>query len=150
MITWAEFETEAPEIAQIGKDLFYHPDRGMVAILATADHRGRPHVAPVSPIFCDRGIYLSVGAHTPKVRDFRSNGHYAMHARVGSDDLGFQITGPVRPVESAEERDAVVSAIPFPSFEKSDPIFELLIDRAVVVTWPERTTRGRKSVWSAS
>lgn len=147
MIRWAEFARAAPQMARIGKQLLYHSGRGEVAILATVDHHGLPRVAPVSPIFYERGIYLSVGAHTPKARHLGRNGHYAMHALVGEDDLEFQISGSARPVVASDEQKGVVAAIPFPSFNASDPIFELLIDHAVVVEWPERTTRGKKTVW---
>lgn len=45
------------------------------------------------------------------------------------------------------EHDRVVAAIPFPSFNASDPIFELLLERALTVTWTKPATRGRKSTW---
>lgn len=149
MISWAEFEVRSADIARAGIELLYHPGRGEVAILATVDPLGRPRVAPVSPIFCDAGLYLSLGAHTPKYRHLRRDPHYALHAMVGADDLEFQISGLVRWVESVSERNAVVAAIPFPSFDASDPIVELLIDRALMVTWPQRTARGVKTAWQA-
>jgi hypothetical protein len=149
MIDWTAFTRTAPPLAETGKRLLFRADRGEVAILATVDAAGKPHVAPVSPIFCGDGVYLSVGPHTPKARHLAANGRYALHALVGADDLEFQMSGAARKVTTASERDAVVSAIPFPSFDPSDPIFELLIDHAVVVTWPERTPRGKKLVWSA-
>ena len=98
----------------------------------------------MSPIFCEEGIYLSVGSHTPKVRHLESNRRYALHAIVGADDLEFQIAGTARRVDSGAEHDAVVSAIPFPSYDASDPIYELLIQRALSVTWSEPGTRGNK------
>ncbi|MEQ8859205.1 MAG: pyridoxamine 5'-phosphate oxidase family protein [Pseudomonadales bacterium] len=150
MITWSEFETAAPDIARTGRSLLDHPGRGEVAILATVDLQGRPRLSPVCPIFCHSGVYLSVGAHTPKSGHLQRDGRYALHAQVGADDLEFQISGMARLVESKVERDAVVAAIPFPSFDASDPIVELLIDRALVVTWPDRTTRGVKTVWRAA
>ena len=147
-MNWHDFEKAAPDIAQIGKNFLYKPDRGEVAIFATVDLTGRPRVAPVSPIFSAQGVYVSVGAHTPKRSHLERNGLYAMHALVGVDDLEFQISGNARYVESDVEHKTVVSAIPFPSYDADDPIYELLIDRALVVTWPERSTRGNKMVWS--
>jgi uncharacterized pyridoxamine 5'-phosphate oxidase family protein len=145
---WDDFEKAAPEIALTGKSLLYRPDRGEVAIMATVDGNGKPRVAPVAPIFCEGGVYLSVGSHTPKVHHLRNNGWYAMHAMVGADDLEFQMAGTVCKVESPTERNAVVSAIPFPSYDANDPIFELLVERALMVTWPQRSTHGKKTVWS--
>ena len=111
------------------------------------DGTGKPRVAPVCPIFCAAGIYLSIGAHTPKLTHLRANGSFALHALVGADDREFQISGSVRPVTTGAERDAVVAAIPFPSFDADDPLFELLLERAVAVTWSE--TGSAKQVWRA-
>jgi len=147
-VRWHDFEKAAPNISRIGKRLLYSPNTGEVAILATVDGTGRPFVAPVCPIFCEEGVYLLAGSHTPKVRHLERNGLYALHALVGGDDLEFQIAGTVRRVESGAEHDAVVSAIPFPSYDANDPIYELLIERALCVTWPERSTRGNKEAWS--
>ena len=147
-LSWPEFERAAADIAAIGKGLLYHADRGEVGILATVDSAGRPRVAPVAPIFCAAGLYLSVGAHTPKFAHLEHDQRYALHALVGADDLEFQIGGVVRRVEAADERDAVVAAIPFPSYDANDPIYELLIERALSVTWPQPGTSEKKT-WTA-
>ena len=55
-MSWHDFEKAAPDIAQIGKNLLYKPDRVEVAIFATIDLTGRPRVAPVSPIFSAQGV----------------------------------------------------------------------------------------------
>ncbi len=147
---WHEFAEAEPAIAEVGLSLLYRENQGEVAILATVDEGGRPRVAPVSPIFCEDGLYLSVGAHTPKVRHLKHNGLYALHALLGADDLEFQISGSVREVDNRAEHDRVVAAIPFSSFDASDPIFELLLERALTVTWTKPATRGSKSAWVAN
>ena len=149
VVSWSEFERAAPELAAVGRELLYRPDCGEVGILATVDAAGSPRVAPVCPIFSDAGIYLSVRAHTPKCRHLKGDGRYALHALVGGDDLEFQISGRVRLVGDADERRRVIAAIPFPSFGVDDPIFELEIERALVVSWPEGGERGDKRAWSA-
>ncbi len=146
---WGAFEDANGELAAVGRQLLYRSDRGEVGILATVDARGRPRLAPVCPIFTGPGIYLSVGAHTPKAADLARNPVYALHAQVGADDLEFQIRGRARRVDDHDERSSVVSAIPFPSYDPDDPIFELLIERSLVVTWPQRTTRGHRRSWQA-
>lgn len=148
MLTWIDFERAAPEIAQTGKALLFHPDRGEVAILATIDAGGGPSVAPICPIFADRGVYVLASRRTPKVGHLQVDGRYALHALVGADDLEFQMRGAVRPVTSASEHEAVLSAIPFPSYDANDPLFELLISHALAVTWPTPGTPRRMS-WSA-
>lgn len=147
-LSWSDFRQAAPEIAAVGSRLLHHPDHGEVAILATVDRHGRPRVAPVCPIFAPPGMYVLAGAATPKVRQLRRDPRYALHALVGADDLEFQITGRARHVDAAAERADVLPAIPFGSFDPADPIFELLIESALVVTWPS-PGEPRKLRWTA-
>lgn len=149
MLRWPEFKNAAPEIAAVGTTLLYNPDAGEVAILATVDARNRPWLAPFCPIFTDRGLYLLAAAHTPKVRHLQSNPRYALHALLGADDLEFQTSGSVRCVDDDTERIEVIAAIPFPSFDQTDPIFELLIERALTVIWPEPGKR-RELAWTVN
>ena len=150
-VRWSEFAAEAPELAEIGLGLLWRPDQGIAAILAT-ESPGGPHVAPVCPIFAQAGgqagLHLLIGADTPKHRHLRRSGRYALHAPVGADDLEFQIGGRAELVESAEMRAAVLDAVPFASFDPADPIYELLIERALGVSWP-RAGVARKQVWRA-
>ena len=150
-VHWSAFAAEAPELAGIGRGLLWRPDQGIAAILAT-ERPGGPHVAPVCPIFAAvggrGGLYLLVGADTPKHRHLRRGGRYALHAPVGADDLEFQIGGRAELVELAEMRVAVLDGVPFPSFDPADPIYELLIERALSVSWPQPGL-PRKQVWRA-
>ena len=147
MLQWSDFKRAAPDIAAIGERLLHNPDAGEVAILATVDHLGRPWVAPFCPVFADRGMYLLAAAETPKVRHLAANSAYALHAMVGTDDLEFQVAGTTRLVRSDEERQAVIAAVPFPSFDANDPIFELQIGRALSVSWPQ-PGRRQKLAWA--
>ena len=103
-VRWAAFAAQAPDLAEQGRNLWYRPNQGEVALFATVDTRGHPRIAPVSPICCGDGLYLSVGGHTPKLKHLEANGRYAMHGLVGADDLEFQISGPVRRVDADAER----------------------------------------------
>jgi hypothetical protein len=135
MLRWREFEEATPGIAAVGKSLLYHPDRGEVGLLATVDTSGSPRLAPVCPVFTTQGIYLLAGVATPKRRHLDLDGRYALHAQVGADDQEFQIGGTCRRVEVRNEIAEVLAAITFESFAADDPLFELLIDRALWVSW---------------
>jgi hypothetical protein len=148
MLHWPEFRSTAPEIATIGEKLLYNPKAGEVAIIATVDHQQKPWVAPFCPIFTEQGMYLLAGAHTPKARHLLVNSAYSLHALLGADDLEFQVAGMARSVTMERERSAVISAVPFPSFDATDPIFELQIARALTVTWPEPGINKRQT-WTA-
>ncbi len=137
MLHWPEFKSAAPEIAAAGERLLYNQDAGEIAILATVDRSSKPWVAPFCPIFTKAGMYLLAAAHTPKVKHLLGNPSYSLHALLGADDLEFQVSGVARLVSAPDERTAVISAVPFPSFDATDPIFERQIGRALTVTWPE-------------
>ncbi len=148
MLHWPEFKKASPEISTIGEKILYNPNAGEVAILATVDSRNRPWVAPFCPIFTDKGLYLLAAAHTPKANHLLRNPNYSLHALLGPDDLEFQVAGNARAVSSEDERSQVISAVPFPSFDATDPIFELQVARALTVTWPEPGKKKLRS-WAA-
>ena len=150
--TWREFETESPAIAEAGQRLLVGPDGVAIAFLATASGNGTPHLAPVCPIFSDGRLYLSAASSTPKVRDLRENPRFALHSFLGANDEEFQIRGVATEVESSRERNTVLSAIKFGSFDASHPIFDLSIARALWVHWErvgEPDTRPVRRSWSA-
>ena len=134
------------EFRKTGELLLKHDDHGEVALLATINGAGNPAVSPVCPIFTETAVYLLVGRKTPKYRHLQQNPHYALHAQVGADDLEFQISGESREVHDETERQQVLSAIPFPSFDRTDPVFELQINRALLVTW--QSGEPRKTAWA--
>jgi hypothetical protein len=138
--SWAEFESAAPEFGAAGRRLFVDADDVAIGFLATVSERSAPHLGPVCPIFCGAHLYLSAGAHTPKVADLRSRGAYVLHAFLAANDEEFQVAGRATEVDDPVERSAVHAAIPFKSFKRSDPIFCFAIDRAVWVYW-ERVGR---------
>lgn len=135
-LNWSAFAQAAPEIAALGKQKLFSETNGEVAILATVDQHGRPWLAPVCPIFAADGLYLLISQGSPKVHHLRHSSHFALHALVDADDAEFQIAGIVTEV-MGDARAQVISAIPFPSFDPDDPIFECRINRALKVTWPD-------------
>lgn len=135
MASWAELERAAPGIAASGRRLLVGADGVAIGFLATADAAGRPHIAPVCPIFCGEELYLSAAARSPKVRDLRSNGRFVLHAFLGESDEELQLAGRATEAHEPAERAAVHAAIPFPAFHKEDPIFRLAFERALWVYW---------------
>lgn len=137
MLHWPEFKRAAPKIAAVGERLLDKPDTAEVAILATLDSERRPRVAPFCPIFTEKGVYILAASRTPKARHLGMNPAYSLHALLGPDDLEFQVTGAAKPVNTKRERSEVIAAIRFPSFDATDPIYELQISQALAVMWPE-------------
>jgi hypothetical protein len=145
MASWLELEREASEFATAGRRLFVGEDGTAIGYLATG-LGGTPHLSPVCPIYCGDHLYLSAGARTPKVRDLRGGGGYVLHAFLAENDEEFQIAGSAEEVLDSVERAAVHGAIPFPAFDKDDPIFRLGIERALWVYWERVGTPETQAV----
>jgi hypothetical protein len=77
-ISWGEFAEREPELARFGaRRLTAAP-----AYLATVRRSGMPRVHPVTPIFTDDGLFLFMEPTSPKRRDLRERGWFAMHNGV--------------------------------------------------------------------
>ena len=152
MASWAAFEASAADFARAGRRLLVGADGVAIAFLATVSGRGRPHLAPVCPIFCGDDLVLSVGARTPKRGDLSERGAYVLHAFLGKDDEEFQIAGDAHEVSDSGERAAVHGAIPFAAFNREDPIFRLEIERCLWCLWEnvgQPNTRPIRRRWRA-
>lgn len=130
-----DFEAAAPDFAAAGRRLLGGADGLPIGFLASADAGSKPHLSPVCPIFAGRGLYLSAKGGSPKAGDLRANGRFSLHAFLGADDEEFQILGRAREVTEPREREQVHQAIRFGAFDRSDPVFELAVERALWVAW---------------
>jgi hypothetical protein len=156
MATWAEFETDAPELAAFGRKLM----PGIpLAYLATIRPDGGPRLHPFCPIFANGGLYGAIGRDTPKARDLRRDGRYVIHALPGppSDDE-FSMRGHAREVDEPSLRAALereVKAAGIGGMIESvrrDPIFEFDIERVDTATWEltgEPGTYAVRKRWNA-
>jgi hypothetical protein len=150
--SWADFEARAPELAAAGHRRLVGDDGVAIGFLATAADAASIHLSPVCPIFCGAHLYLSAGRSTPKVRDLRRGGYFALHAFLGENDEEFQVAGRAAEATDEAERSAVHEAIPFQAFQRADPVFRLSIERALWVFWEnvgQPDTRAVRRRWSA-
>ena len=149
-MSFAAFAAAAPDFAAAARRLFVGADGVAIGFLATVSGDGRPHLSPVCPVFCGGDVYLVAAAHSPKTSDLRANGAFVLHAFLGASDEELQLAGRAREVERTEERAAVHAAIPFASFQRSDPIFRLALERALWVHWErpgQPDTRAVRRRW---
>lgn len=153
MTSWSGFAAAAPEFAEAGRRLLVGEDGVSIGFFASVDSALRPHLSPVCPIFCGDDLFLSAAARTPKARDLRERQSYVLHAFLGANDEEFQVAGAAREELSPDRRSAVHEAIPFPAFDKADPIFRLSIERSLWVYWENvgtPKTRPIRRAWQRS
>jgi hypothetical protein len=91
-ISWGEFADREPELARFGAGLL----TAAPAYLATTRLSGAPRVHPVTPIFTAVGLFLFMEPTSPKARDLRERGWFALHSGV-PDNAGtggeFNVSG---------------------------------------------------------
>ena len=97
-------------------------------------------------MFCGDELYLVAAAHSPKTSDLRATGSFVLHAFLGANDEELQLAGRAHEALRAEERAAVHAAIPFASFQRSDPNFRLAFERALWVYWERAGQPDTKAV----
>jgi hypothetical protein len=149
-VNWLDFAAEAPDLAAAGMRLLTHGGEVPIGFLATV-HRSL-HLAPVCPIVCPPGLYLSIGAHTPKRSDLDRDGRYVLHAFLGGDDEEFAIAGTAHRCGDDGERSRVHAAIRFGAFSRDDPIYRLDVRRVRWVSWENVGRPGTRPIcrtWSA-
>lgn len=91
-ISWGEFAKREPELARFGADRL----TAAPAYLATVRRSGAPRVHPVTPIFTADGLFLFMEPTSPKGRDLKDRGGFALHNGV-PDNAGsggeFNVSG---------------------------------------------------------
>ncbi len=78
MADWDEFEAQEPELAAFGSARLAVPP----AYLATLRASGIPRVHPVTPVIAAGRLFIFMEPTSPKGRDLRERGWYAIHNGV--------------------------------------------------------------------
>ncbi len=127
-VSWGEFAELEPELAAFGGERL----TAVPAYLATIRRSGAPRVHPVTPIITAGGLYLFMEPASPKGRDIRERGRFALHNGV-PDNAGtggeFHIAGSGRAIVDPALWNQVAEAA---GYEPADRyvLFELRLDAA--------------------
>lgn len=128
MITWGELAGRAPELASFGADrLTARP-----AYLATVRRNGTPRVHPVTPVVTPQGLFLFMEPASPKGRDLRERGRYALHNGVPDNEGSggeFSLTGRGLAVDDPAVWEVVADSAGYPVMDRY-VLFELMVDEA--------------------
>ena len=134
MLSWSKFETQVAEVAAAGARLLHE---GELAFLASTGGDGRPRLHPFMPKIVNGRLVAFIMDSSPKCRDLRERGVYAIHALPGKEDESFFVSG--RAVLRNDEKPlwgAVATAMNFDAgVDAHHILYEFLIDRALWTTW---------------
>jgi hypothetical protein len=126
MTTWGDFAAAEPALASFVGDRL----RAAPSYLATVRASGAPRVHPVTPIITTAGLYLFMEPASPKGRDLRERGSFALHNGV-TDNAGTggeaSVRGMGRFVDDAALRAAAAAAASYAPADRY-VLFELLVD----------------------
>ena len=131
MVTWAQFETAEPELAELGRGLL---EQHQLAYLATVRADGAPRLHPVSPKIIEGRLYVCTPRSSPKAQDQIRDGRYVMHLLPGRNDDEFRLRGRARLITEPAELERILAEGPH-YFRIEDYLFEYDIEEAATAYW---------------
>ena len=166
MASWREFESGAPDIAEVARALWpgitalhRREPRALavpwfpIAFLATARADGSPRLHPFCPVLAGGRLYAAIPQSSPKGHDLRRDPRCAIHALPGPDDDELSIRARGREVGQDQATRARVVATVRPSgvggmieTVSKDPIFEFDILQVDVARWLDIGQPGTHAV----
>ncbi len=128
MAGWSNLERDAPELAAFGASRLTSGP----AYLATVRADGRPRVHPVQPIIGEGHLFVFMEPTSPKVRDLRERGSFALHSGVPDNEGSggeYWVSGTGRLLDDPSLRAVAAAAA---SYSPADRyvLFELEPDEA--------------------
>ena len=146
MVTWKQFATAEPELADAGRALLFQFDVGL-AFLATVRGDGAPRLHPVCPVLSNDRLFVLVTSGSPKRRDLLGDGRFALQSfpqpKAGSDE--FYISGKADLVDDQATRADVLRDAR-PMADAAEVAFELWIDRVMHTRWEHVLTPQMRPV----
>ena len=131
MATWGEFAAARPDMAEVLVKLL---DWIPITYLATVRSDGAPRVHPVCPVMAEGRMFVAIPPSSPKGRDLRRDGRYAMHALPGKRDDEFYVTGQAVLVEDEATRRLVAETAKH-EVRAEEIIFEFDIEHTMTAYW---------------
>lgn len=137
-MSWRNFGFAAPELAVLGAArLAKRP-----AYLATIRADGAPRVHPVSPFISDDTLFVYMEPASPKGKDLRRDGRYAMHCSVEDASGGggeFCVRGRAVVVDDPQTRGEAFDAARAIGYKPNDGyvLFELGVEEALATIYED-------------
>ncbi len=157
-VTWQALETEAPEIARLGRERL---EAARLALIGTLRADGSPRISPIEPYFAAGALVFGAMAWSRKAHDLQRDPRCVVHSVVTGPNAG---EGELKLYGRAEEADADLREACLGAWWTERPetawVFALRVDEATFVEWdlaqgqmttrswsPERGLRQRRRAY---
>ena len=134
-MSWKEFEEESPELASLG----FEKLNRKIAFLAMIKKDGSPRLHPVTPFIENGMLFMFTEPSSPKIRDLRRDGRYAMHCSVSREGplIEFLVSGNAEEISDSIVREQAENIAAVPVVDDSYALFEFQVKRVLVVEYDE-------------
>ena len=137
-MSWKEFEKRVPKMAALG---FERLNR-KVTYLATLRKDGSPRLHPVTPFIGNGMLFMFTEPSSPKIRDLRRDGRYALHCSVdrkeGEPLIEFLVSGTAQVINDAIVRRQAAEEIAASPIVTNDYVmFEFRIENALLIEYDD-------------
>jgi hypothetical protein len=144
-MSWKIFEEHAPTMATLGVERLNRK----IAYLSTLRKDGSPRLHPITPFIGNGMLFMFTEPSSPKIRDLRRDGRYALHCSVDRNEgeplIEFLVSGMAKVVNNMTVRRQVAAEIAAsPVVTDEYFFFEFQVDNVLVVEYDrdgERTIR---------
>ncbi len=140
-MSWKEFGGQAPRMASLG---FGRLNR-KVAYLALLNKDGSPRLHPVTPFIGNGMLFMFTEPSSPKIRDLRRDGRYALHSSVDRKDgeplIEFLVSGIAQVVTDESIRKQAEKIAASSVVIDTYYLFEFRINNALLVEYDDDEKR---------
>jgi len=133
-MSWQEFAMSSPNLAGIVRERL---DR-KIAYLATIRKDGSPRLHPVTPFIREGMLFIFTEPSSPKIRDLRRDGRYALHCAVGAGGeplVEVMVSGRATNITDLEIRGRAARYAASPVVLDSYFLFEFQLRHVLVVEY---------------
>jgi len=173
LISWAQFEAQAPELAEVAARLWpgvaaLHRGAAVpgdvpcfaVSYIATVRRDGGPRLHPFCPILAGGRLFAAIPRSSPKGQDLRRDSRCVIHALPGPEDDEFCVRATAAEVTADPAVRALAGAVVMASgvggmieSVSRDPLFEFDLVQVDVARWLDIGQPGTRAIrrrWRAS
>ena len=134
-MSWKEFEEDSPELALLGIEKLNRK----IVYLAILKKDGSPRLNPVTPFIENGMLFMFTEPTSPKIRDLRRDGRYAMHCSVSREGplIEFLVSGNAEEISDSIVREQAENIAAVPVVDDGYALFEFQVKRVLVVEYDE-------------